>query len=244
MRRISRSAKQLAIAVSLAVGLMLIVLAFIGTQGPTVNAGAKNHKPTLAGLSVMPEPKPEPQKETEAETPAEKKPTTDDGAKTKSTPKPSAKTTRRRRATPPPTPESVAAQPRAEGLSIKFKDVAALGRLVAADHVQVVLEYTDGTRFMLPRSFADETVALEVPKTVFDRWVGQGRVSELVVTADLMASLSVHRKDARYLAVLGKQLRDEIASEAARTGANLERSVMVIDETSGRPDVRVALHRR
>ncbi|MEL6188027.1 MAG: hypothetical protein AAFU79_25675 [Myxococcota bacterium] len=133
---------------------------------------------------------------------------------------------------------------RGEGFKVKFRSLKALEALVEGDHVAVVVEYPDGARLLLPRELDGELVTIDVPSGAFTSWVDERRVSELQPTPALLDRLRVHARDVRYLAVLSPEIRDAIAREAERARVNADRSVMVIDEDAGHPEVSVLLARR
>lgn len=240
--------KKLLLAGGIAVGLVLLVVAFVAWQQP--DKASTETAPRLSATVPVAEPP------SEASAPeAEPEPVT---GPPKPPEMPPAK--KKARATwpkvlrkPPPPPKRVPAPavvrvatgaPRGQGFKVKFKSLDVLRRLVRGDHVSLVLEYGDKSRFLLPRELDGELVALHVPDREFHTWVKERRVSQLEATASLMDAFDVHRPDVRYLAVLSPELRDLITQEAERRRVNVQRSVMIIDAPQERPMVSVLLPRR
>jgi len=102
------------------------------------------------------------------------------------------------------------------GLKVKFKSMEDLKSLTRSLHVDVLLEYTDGQRFRIPRDLGSTTKVFAVTPKAFDQWVADGRVTELVPTRELMDRLNVHVAGVRYLAVLDGDLRDAISTNVER----------------------------
>jgi hypothetical protein len=236
--------KKLVLAGGIALGLVLIVVAFVAWQQPD-EVPLESAPRLSATVPVAPPPAPEPEA---APAPPKKAAATkkETPAKTKS-PKPKRA---RKEIAPPPRPPApavvrvAASAPRGNGFKVKFKNLDVLRRLVRGDHVSLVLEYGDRTRFLLPRELDGELVALHVPDAEFASWVKDHRVSELEATASLKNAFEVHRPDVRYLAVLSPELRDLITQEAERRRVSAQRSIMIIDAPEERPMVSVLLPRR
>lgn len=253
--------KQLVVAVCIAAVLIVVVVLFISSQAPETKPGVGIERPpivlpkiSLAGDGEDQQ-KPDEQvekKDAHAINSEKKKDTVKAPDKTKSEKKKALtikKPTRKKKVVKQSTMQKVenkktVVDTYGSGLKIKFKNLESLQRLVTNDHVHLVLEYGDGTRFLLPEELQDEKVVMNVPAETFKKWLEEGRVSELEPTEELMNRMKVHRKNVRYLAVLSDDLRSNIAVEANRAGANLERSIMVIDENKGQSVVSVLLPRR
>ena len=257
-----KTIKKLLIAIGIAVALLLVVTGFVSSQAPDkANAGsppivltplhAEPAEDANADDAAMAAKDKAVEKDKKDEKSNEKGTKDKKADQTKNTASEKKQTRKRsqivkRVVTPSVTKkaESQVVATYGQGLNIKFKDLAALERLVGDDHIDIVLEYGDGTRFMLPEQFADETVVLNVPERAFSLWVSEKRVSELAPNEEMMNRLKVHRENTRYLAVLSADLRDAISLEAHKAGANEGRSVIVIDEKAGRPLVEFTLVRQ
>lgn len=255
--------KKVGLAGGIATGLILLVVGFVAWQQPEPKEMPELSAPSLpaAASAKMVEsassPPTLPDAPPKAADPKAEAPKAEAKEKAKPVKKPPKKKKVRRRPRPvrkaaprprpAPDPEVIpvsAVAQRGAGFKVKFKNLGVLERLVDGDHVSLVLEYADGTRFLLPRELDGELIALHVPKKKFETWIQQRRVSELEPTPALMSRFKVHRSDVRYLAVLSADLRDIIAREADRARVNIDRSVMVIDSTQGRPLVSVLLPRK
>lgn len=268
MTRIKKEVRQIMVAVAIALGAALLVIAFVVGQeparaGPAIEAPdvrpvmlAPENGPRVVEATPAPPPQtspraaPSPQAESKpAEAPVPQKALAKKPPPPKKAARPSPPP--RRLAQKMPKPPSrparkmvAPARPRGDGFKVKFRSLAALENLVEGDHVSVVLEYGDGNRLLLPRELDGELVTIDVPDSAFARWVEERRVSELVPTRALMDRLQVHARGVRYLAVLSGEIRDAIAREADRAKVDAGRSVMVIDEERGQPEVSVLLARR
>jgi hypothetical protein len=150
--------------------------------------------------------------------------------------------------TPPPSKRASAkaatfvTRPYDDGaLRVKFGSVEDLANLVSDAHVDILLEFQDGTRFMLPKTLDMNKVTVRVPEEAFWGWVEEGRVSELIATPELMDRLELHQPNLRFLAVMDDALKSSVEAEALRASVNPQRSVLLIEEG---PKVSVLLARR
>lgn len=264
---LKKEARKIAFAVLIAMVAVLLVIAFVAGQEPSRDRPALKAPatPALAAARTAIEPAEPPVPQLQAvDTPPKppapqapevaKKPEVPARAEAPKplprktmAPKPRPKPPRRVRRAPPPKPveeRMVSPSARGEGFKVKFRSLKALEALVEGDHVAVVVEYPDGARLLLPRELDGELVTIDVPSGAFTSWVDERRVSELQPTPALLDRLRVHARDVRYLAVLSPEIRDAIAREAERARVNADRSVMVIDEDAGHPEVSVLLARR
>jgi hypothetical protein len=246
------------VAGGVSLALLLLVILFVGVQAPEASAPAAEPPPiALAGVGEEPPATPEEEsaesaasaaapEEKKAEAPAEAaKKTSSMTIASSSAPKAAAPAApARAQVSPQPAPaaRSYSGTPVGdEGLKVKFKTVADLAALVADSHVDIVLEYPDGSRYMLPRDLDLRAITFRVPDDHFMGWVSEGRVSELVPNQELMDHLGVHQSQLRYLAVLDSRLVGAIEAEARAAQVNPRRSVLLVERG---PEVSVALARR
>jgi len=155
-----------------------------------------------------------------------------------------ARVTTRRAATPPapsPAPTFSTVPVSGEGLRVRFKTVDDLVALVGEAHVDIVLEYADGARYLLPRDLSTGAITFRVNDELFDSWLDAGRVTELIPNPELMQQLEFHQDRLRFLAVMDDALIASVLAEAARARVNPQRSVLMIEQG---PRVSVALARR
>jgi len=98
---------------------------------------------------------------------------------------------------------------------VRFASLDDLGWLVDAHEVEVVVEYPDTQRFLLPRDLGTARGAPRVSDRVFEGWVAEGRVSELLPSTELRRRVDVQAANIRFLAVLDRELRRRVAEEIA-----------------------------
>jgi len=234
---------------------VLVVAAFVATQAPKSEPVGPAPPITLPAMTVAtPEVDEQtPTEELEEEVDPEEETEEAVIAKTvRPAPPPAAK----------PAPQKAAAKPRPKvsapppkmaeatfvtqpyddaALRVKFRSVDDLAALVDDAHVEVLLEYPDGTRFILPKDMNMAHVTVKVPDASFFGWVGEGRVSELIPTPELMDRLELHQEQLRFLAVMDDRLKHSVEAEALKASVNAQRSVLLIEEG---PKVSVLLARR
>lgn len=241
-----------------ALAVVLVVAAFVGLQAPEEALPPIATPLSLPSAAVAPAALPPPPKsEPPAEEPedAHVQPTQSASAPSKpaqvrpppermvakTPPKRAERPVARVTSTPAPPPEPFLTQTYEDGLRVKFKTVDDLTALIAEAHVDVVLEYPDGARYMLPKDLDFSKVTFRIPDAVFAAYVAEGSVSELVPNATLMDRLELHQSNVRFLAIMDANLRASVASAARRAEVDPRRSVLLIEAG---PKVSVALARR
>jgi len=240
---------------AISLGVLLLVALFVSVQAPAEERAVIEPPialPPLADAAPMDEPDEAEEEKPAKEQPAERTEPAKSAASASSSgasaPPPVKKAApppaRVTPATPPASTDAarVASQPLdSKSLRVKFRTVEDLASLIEDAHVEIVLEYPDGARFLLPRDFDLETITFRIPEPLFSGWVDEGRVSELIPNRELLNRLEVHQDDLRYLAVLDAGLRDSVEAEALRAQVNPQRSVLMIEQG---PKVSVALARK
>lgn len=129
----------------------------------------------------------------------------------------------------------------AGSFKVKFASADVVAALVGDRHLELVLEYPDGKRFLLPRELGESRRAFALDDADFARWTSSGRVSELVPDEALQERVGLRDATVRWLAVLDDELVGLVDAAAAEARLDPTRSVLLI---GAGPSVSVALARR